>query len=223
MLPIDVVMDMPVQDVEMVQVANAFQAKKPRIATLCGISSSKTGEQFSTIPYMDIIELLPKSDRPKTLSQDDWHSVVERTGIVHQPKHGLLENSIEVIYRPDEGFEGEDRFTLRTVYEGQQFTLHYRVYVSFTKALGPTHDCSKPPFANSKISVLPKEIDPANWYRATSLQTFLTNAQAALTGFTDLSGASLGQTAGDQITLDTDAAGHGWYIDYTPYLNEEWL
>ncbi|MBU0500349.1 MAG: cadherin-like domain-containing protein [Gammaproteobacteria bacterium] len=41
--------------------------------------------------------------------------------------------------------------------------------------------------------------------------------------FTDLPPATLGQTTAQQITLDTDAANHGWYIDYTPYLNEEFL
>jgi hypothetical protein len=41
--------------------------------------------------------------------------------------------------------------------------------------------------------------------------------------FANLSGAALGQTFGDKITLDADAAGHGWYIDYTPYLNEATL
>jgi hypothetical protein len=45
--------------------------------------------------------------------------------------------------------------------------------------------------------------------------------------FSDLSGSTLAQTTGTgpaaRITLDTDAAGHGWYIDYTPCLNEEYL
>jgi Matrixin len=45
--------------------------------------------------------------------------------------------------------------------------------------------------------------------------------------FTNLTGAAVGETKGDgsnaTITLDTDAAGHGWYIDYTPYLNEDFL
>lgn len=40
--------------------------------------------------------------------------------------------------------------------------------------------------------------------------------------FSALEGNSLAQTLGTgpsaQITLDATAAGHGWYIDYTPYL-----
>ena len=32
----------------------------------------------------------------------------------------------------------------------------------------------------------------------------------------DLSGLTLAQTSGSTITLDSDAAGYGWYIDSTP-------
>jgi hypothetical protein len=42
----------------------------------------------------------------------------------------------------------------------------------------------------------------------------LAGAKASLSGFADLSGAAIGQTTSDKITLDTNAAGHGWYIDY---------
>ncbi|MDR0578298.1 MAG: matrixin family metalloprotease [Candidatus Accumulibacter sp.] len=45
--------------------------------------------------------------------------------------------------------------------------------------------------------------------------------------FSDLPGVAVAQTTGTganaQIALDTDAAGYSWFIDYTPYLNEEWL
>ncbi|MEK6239177.1 MAG: hypothetical protein N2C14_31045 [Planctomycetales bacterium] len=38
---------------------------------------------------------------------------------------------------------------------------------------------------------------------------------------TDLEGATLGLASGDTIFLDVDAAGHGWFLDDTPYLDEE--
>ena len=45
--------------------------------------------------------------------------------------------------------------------------------------------------------------------------------------FTNLPNSALGQSTGNgsnaTITLDTNAAGYGWYIDYTPYLNEAYL
>jgi hypothetical protein len=37
----------------------------------------------------------------------------------------------------------------------------------------------------------------------------------------DLPGYTLGQAVGSTITLDVDAAGHGWFIDPTPASNEE--
>lgn len=45
--------------------------------------------------------------------------------------------------------------------------------------------------------------------------------------YSDLPGAAVGNVIGQgafaQMLLDTTAAGHGWFIDYTPYLNEEFL
>jgi hypothetical protein len=38
---------------------------------------------------------------------------------------------------------------------------------------------------------------------------------------TDLRGAELGETDGNVIYLDTNAAGNGWFIDPTPASNEE--
>jgi hypothetical protein len=76
-----------------------------------------------------------------------------------------------------------------------------------------------------KISLLPSQEtdDLASWLRLISLSTLLVDTTSVWASFADLPGASLAQTTGSQITLDTTAAGHGWFIDYTPYLNEEWL
>jgi len=38
----------------------------------------------------------------------------------------------------------------------------------------------------------------------------------------DLPGEQLGQTIGDRILIDTDAAGYGWFVDATPYDDEEY-
>jgi len=37
----------------------------------------------------------------------------------------------------------------------------------------------------------------------------------------DLSGSYLGQQQGTRVTIDTNAAGHGWFVDATPTLDEE--
>lgn len=55
----------------------------------------------------------------------------------------------------------------------------------------------------------------------------LANASYSLAGFSDLTGSAVGETKGEglnaQITLDTNAAGHGWFIDDTPDNNDEFL
>ncbi|MDH5641264.1 MAG: Ig-like domain-containing protein, partial [Nitrospira sp.] len=38
----------------------------------------------------------------------------------------------------------------------------------------------------------------------------------------DLPGSTLAWTLGSTIWLDADAAGQGWFVDQTPFLNEEW-
>ena len=46
----------------------------------------------------------------------------------------------------------------------------------------------------------------------------LTQAQFVIS---DLPGSYLGKTEGNQIYIDTNAAGYGWFVDPTPALDEE--
>jgi Matrixin len=68
-------------------------------------------------------------------------------------------------------------------------------------------------------------IQLAAWQRSAQLSALIASAQQTLTGFTDLPATALGQTVGEgataAITLDTNAAGHGWYIDPTPLDNSD--
>ena len=63
------------------------------------------------------------------------------------------------------------------------------------------------------------------WQRASKLSALLANASQSLISFGDLLGTAVGETTGQglsaQITLDTNAAGHGWYIDPTPLDNTD--
>ncbi len=60
------------------------------------------------------------------------------------------------------------------------------------------------------------------WWRNTGLshvqQTLIAGVRVAIA---DLPGAELGSTGGRSITLDIDAAGHGWFVDPTPARDEE--
>ena len=39
----------------------------------------------------------------------------------------------------------------------------------------------------------------------------------------DLAGLTLGRSSGNRIFIDTNAAGHGWFVDETPGINEEFI
>ena len=58
------------------------------------------------------------------------------------------------------------------------------------------------------------------WLAAAELSSLLAEASGITLSFTDLPATAIGQTVGEglttQITLDTNAAGHNWYIDPTP-------
>ncbi|MBK7052952.1 MAG: tandem-95 repeat protein [Rhodoferax sp.] len=67
--------------------------------------------------------------------------------------------------------------------------------------------------------------DYAAWQRASTLSTVLSDASQSITGFQDLAGSAVGNSAGEgsnaAITLDFIAAGHGWYVDPTPLDNTD--
>jgi hypothetical protein len=103
--------------------------------------------------------------------------------------------------------------------------IHYFVFVNENDGVPLSgeswKECEMRGYGTWKISqsleVGLDSTDLAFWVRSSSL------TQNALSGFADIPGASLAQTTGSQVALDTDDAGYGGFIDYTPYLNEEWL
>ena len=66
---------------------------------------------------------------------------------------------------------------------------------------------------------------PEQWLQSAALSALIANASHSLTGFADLAATAIGETTGKgltaQITLDTNSAGHGWYIDPTPLDNTD--
>jgi predicted Zn-dependent protease len=227
---IDAWIDASVQVIEVAQISNVALGKKPVVTTLCGVANSNTGGQFSAFPLSNLLRTLPRGDYPQRISLDLLNSVSEATTVVKRPRYGELRASgIEYIYRSAEGFEGEDYFTLQTMYEGQTFTLNYRVLVFGGADWSSKHDCAKPPFVDTEIPHSePKDFDdPVSRFRSTTSLIALFRGIDDFITFADIPGTSVAQTmstgSNAQITLDTAAAGYGRFINYTPYLNEEWL
>jgi hypothetical protein len=130
--------------------------------------------------------------------------------LLEMPIHGTITpGKIDgyFFYDPMPGYKGHDRAVFQVEYQGKVYRIVYDlVVVEVLDEKSPL--CPEEP---SLIKVKPNDSGVIGYYGF---------------NFFDISGSSLAQTIGTgptaQITLDLDAAGHGWYIDYTPYLNEKY-
>jgi hypothetical protein len=121
------------------------------VATLCGAAS----KWFEINLPSDVFTVSPGKDRPRTLDNAFAAPLMAAATIARQAEHGQVTGpfGIGYVYRPNEGFEGEDRFTLQTIHKGRMLTLNYRIIVSAddkTKA-GRYINCKKPPFRESSL------------------------------------------------------------------------
>ena len=140
------------------------------------------------------------------------------------PKNGNLEifkdtdGTQFATYIPSAGFLGVETVIFRVSVDGLSVKISYLLKV--TRDPADAHEVQNRLCGKTgdfwKIS---------NLLEALSLDADLAGLDSL--HFADLPASSLGQTTGTgptaQITLDTTAAGHGWYIDYTPFLNDEYL
>ena len=165
--------------------------------------------------------------------------------ILTKPKHGKLVlthpeatdySKYDYQYIPDEGFGSFDHFAFEVRAGGNTVKIYYTMSVGLpgepTYAFGDKGErvpdlerCAKDVW---KISSLPTDpISLASLQRSNDLASILASASSALTNFTNLPGTAVSETTGTgtaaTITLDTNAAGHGWFIDTTPGDNSEYL
>jgi len=73
------------------------------------------------------------------------------------------------------------------------------------------------------VSELPATADAAVLRLTNSFDTpsLLTRLEGVIFEVRDLPGATLGYTLGNRIILDSLAAGHGWFVDQTPFDDSE--
>lgn len=137
--------------------------------------------------------------------------------LVEGPKHGKMTRGVDTKgfvsfgFDPTPEFIGKDRAVFTVEYKGQLYKIVIDFVVDFT--IGQEHEydvpyCPKPKFIEIKKPASSSSGDDLNGIPIS---------------FADLGGGALGQTSGQSITLDDNAAGHNWYVDLTPGLNEEFL
>ena len=165
-----------------------------------------------------------------------------KLSVVKPPKHGSLvlfmpdaaEDNISkynYLYIPNTDYVGLDNFEFEVSLNGKSLRIYYQIEV-YAEDVSMNHVgyCN---WENQKYywkisqSSEPDALsgDYAAWQRSATLSALIANAQQSLSSSTDLPGTAVGETTGEgltaQITLDTNAAGHNWYIDPTPLNNSD--
>ncbi|MDR2000464.1 MAG: tandem-95 repeat protein, partial [Zoogloeaceae bacterium] len=169
--------------------------------------------------------------------------------IVQYPEHGTLEvkpGGGSYRYTPDSDFVGNDYaiFNVRRLDDNTTPNNVVRIpydlsvpdkgdpsYIDIDIWGSRITDPTRCPHEYWKISLTGDQsikmlaqalvFSPESMWRDAELSAILADAAAAFQGFATLPGLALAQTLNYRITLDTSAAGWGWYIDLTPLDNSD--
>jgi hypothetical protein len=174
---------------------------------------------------------------------DDWYLDWQeslKTSIVRAPQHGeyvVIDDRYHEHYLPEKGYVGKDRIDMliegkddrgRPISATIRFYLNVVPEKELNKAIANSRTYShaiKQYCGTNKDTWRISDSGPASvpaFGQAGDLTGLYSQAAYGLQ-FTDLPSGALGQSTGTTITLDDNAAGHGWFIDSTPWSNEEWL
>jgi len=125
-------------------------------------------------------------------------------------------------YDPIPNYTGNDRAVFLAEFEGKVYKIVVNLVVSPTVGESPLMEgeepvCPPPQLIKVNGKPVSSSLEFGPGYSLDSLSVT----------FADLTGGAVGQTIGEgvnaNITLDTNAAGHNWYIDTTPWDNSEYL
>ena len=217
------------------------QAQLPKADRVVNECRAIEGGEF-VIPGSEAKHLFVKwkGRAPQDLSwQKEWNAIsVLSVSLVEKPSKGALvaqgndpigDSGYTYVSSASE-FTGTDRFSfLVKLSNGKSVLMRYQMEPGAMERSFHEQRCV---FATrlGQVQLSPIELqgfvsDQSSWLRAAQLSALLANASESLAPFQDLPGTALGQTTGEglsaQITLDTNAAGHGWYIDQTPLDNTD--
>ena len=158
-----------------------------------------------------------------------------KVSVLEPPKYGTL---AEIASKPGDSYndsgpgysykvnEGtpngtEDRIVFLIEIGGKRLKVIERLIMVFNSTPAST-ECNGKDFYVRRISQFVEDVPPTNSFAPISPYLYLQDSLASGVryNFGALDATALAQTIGEglnaQITLDTTAAGHGWYIDPTP-------
>jgi hypothetical protein len=207
------------------------------IATDSGTNSLNPSLYMTLFLPKKILDLIAPGSSADVgdLDFQDWRNSFQIT-LLRAPEHGQLVNLKNGYneYVPNGNYVGKDRVDLLVEGKddlGRPISMTLRYYINVL----PDGELSRIVYEEGAHAKTLKQYcgTQKDYWRIksqngdSSFLASLFGAQSVFNGFADLPGGAVAQTTGTganaQITLDTNAAGYDWFIDYTPYLNEEWL
>lgn len=130
-----------------------------------------------------------------------------KTTLMEGTMHGKL-ISPSYMYNPDPDYLGTDKAVFMAEFEGKKYKIVVEIKVLIVIDQNSSQ-CDKPKL----IKVNGKPVSGSSDYNLGNITVT----------FADLPSGAVGQTVGNNITLDTNAAGNNWFIDTTPADNSEFL
>lgn len=177
------------------------------------------------------------SPAERALWEKEWNALKPtRIQLIEKPLYGSYSVTgddpagVNVRYDyipPSPDYRGEDRWSfLVDLSTGRRVLVRYQM----SPGAGDLDEC------RMNLLSYVETVDPSDggagqasdlltWIEQALRSTTLSTASNVSYTFSMLAGSAVGNTAGTglaaQITLDTDAAGHGWYVDATPLSNTD--
>ncbi len=140
-----------------------------------------------------------------------------KPSLLQGAQHGKITESVSnsgrIAYRydPNPGYIGDDQAIFMVEFEGKHYKFILQIKVM---EYVPNRTTCPPP---QLIKINGKPVSGSNGFDSGY------NLNSVTVTFADLPGGAVGQTVGNTITLDNNAAGHTWFIDTTPADNSEYL
>ena len=211
------------------------------------------GSAINDIPVLGPVDdflkhLDTKSVTKVVLLDAPKHGTLQHYTTQHEPKMSEADLIGMYHYSPDANYygskkdfyKGSDQFSFDVEARGKHFKIIYSVYVvdvvdfvqrgDYPKVnnLCPNPSVSWVISEGSGVTSDESSAMALNaWLVPSQLDAKMDAASGVTFSFGNLPGGAVGQTVGDgvnaNITLDTNAAGNGWFIDTTPSDNSEFL
>ena len=153
-------------------------------------------------------------------------SAVRNIAILQNTTHGKISSVIDntgrpwYAYDPTPDYIGNDKAVFQAEFEGKVYkiVLELHVFIGVDEN-NPT--CPEPTLI--KVNGKPVSGALGSDINVSVMDSLTIDASAITVTFADLAGGAVGQAVGNTITLDTNAAGHNWFIDTTLWDNSEYL